>query len=152
MSEDERHLPGYVLEGYDADTQQYTWRIPQGEHVQSAPGTRYSLSMNELDFESEQAMIREDKKAYRYFLPFLVLVGLFLFVLISPLWRRASFEDVIKCEAGIIKHDIRSGETCYESAEKYDITIDRLKEMNNGLRCENLEIGQGICVARKVVS
>lgn len=152
LDDDEARLPhGFQRVGYDADTQTYTYQSPEGELYVGEPGNRYGQLRRasqeaevELDLED---IVQENKKAYRYFLPFLLLVIVFLLLVIAPPWKRNfGFGDTLKCDAGTKKHRIKSGETCYELAKTFSTSVDELRRLNSDLNCDTLQIGQQICV------
>lgn len=154
--DDQNRLPaGFKRVGYDADTEIYTYESAEGEMYRGAPGNRYGrlvpvLAPIDYDFEEH---VQDNTSSYRYFLPFLLLVIVFLLMVIAPPWKHNfGFGSSAKCETGTIKHEVRSGETCYELSKKYSTTLEELKKVNPKLKCDNLQIGEGICVPAADVS
>lgn len=150
QDDDQSRLPaGFKRVGYDADTEVHTYESPEGELYRGASGNRYGRLVPvsapiEYDFEEP---VHDNTTSYRYFLPFLLLVIVFLLILIAPPWKRnLGYGSSIQCEKGFTKHEIRSGETCYELSQKYSSTVEQLKKVNPKLDCDNLRIGGCICV------
>lgn len=48
-----------------------------------------------------------------------------------------------------LTHSVRQGETLYSIAKKYNVMVDRLKEMNN-MQSDQIEIGQELIVVEKI--
>ncbi|KAJ4374670.1 hypothetical protein N0V86_007543 [Didymella sp. IMI 355093] len=89
--DDSSRLPeGFQRVGYDADTQVYTFKSPEGELYESAPGNRYGELWpvgqrprnSQADIEANNEQIeRGNLESVRMMLPF-ALVILVFFVLV----------------------------------------------------------------------
>nr|5BUM_A Chain A, Chitinase A [Equisetum arvense]5BUM_B Chain B, Chitinase A [Equisetum arvense] len=44
-------------------------------------------------------------------------------------------------------YTVKSGDICYNIAQTYGIDVATLQSYNPGLQCDNLQIGQQLCVA-----
>jgi len=49
------------------------------------------------------------------------------------------------CNGGLL-YGVRSGETCFSIASKFDITVTELRNANPGLDCDRLQVGQILCI------
>lgn len=148
--DDEGRLPaGFQRVGYDADTEIYTYESPEGELYRGAPGNRYGRLVpisSPFDYDAEEP-VHDNTSSYRYFLPFLLLVVVFLLMVIAPPWKQNfGFGRSTACDDGGIRHDIRSGETCYALSQRYSTTVEELIKLNPKLSCDNLQVGRSICV------
>ncbi|KAG9197028.1 hypothetical protein G6514_002513 [Epicoccum nigrum] len=89
--DDSSRLPdGFERIGYDADTQVYTFKSPEGELYESAPGNRYGElwpvgqrpQLSQRDIEANNEMLeRGNTESWRMLMPFGILIFLF-FVLV----------------------------------------------------------------------
>jgi len=50
------------------------------------------------------------------------------------------------CPTGSFAYSVEDGDTLWQIAEKFDITVDAILELNPGLNPDNLPIGQIICL------
>ncbi|KAI1755456.1 carbohydrate-binding module family 50 protein [Xylaria castorea] len=168
---DEERLPeGMQRIGYDADTQVYTFRDADGSLWESAPGNRYGQlrqvgnaappSYGEDDDESSptqpltyagpdgsgrQASWRQEMMPL---LNWFLLVGVFLLVVIWFISRgsKGNPEVVRSCGEDGTPYEIKAGDTCWAIAEASSVDVDVLLESNEGLDCDNLSVGETICV------
>lgn len=89
--QDASRLPeGFERIGYDADTQVYTFKSPEGELYESAPGNRYGElwpvgqrpQYSAADIEANNEIIeRGNAESVRMMLPFVLIIVVF-FVLV----------------------------------------------------------------------
>ncbi|KAF2994683.1 hypothetical protein E8E13_002064 [Curvularia kusanoi] len=89
--DDASRLPeGFERVGYDADTQVYTFKSPEGELYESAPGNRYGElwpvgqrpQLDARDIEANNEMLeRGNLESVRMMMPFALLILVF-FVLV----------------------------------------------------------------------
>ncbi|KAI0455418.1 hypothetical protein F5B21DRAFT_472236 [Xylaria acuta] len=170
---DEERLPeGMQRIGYDADTQVYTFQDADGALWESAPGNRYGQlrrvadatlpSYGEDDESSSsptqpltygapggsggrQASWRQEMMPL---LNWFLLVGLFLLVMVWFISRGSggSHEVARSCGDDATPHKIKAGDTCWAIAEAGSISVDVLLESNEGLDCDDLSVGETICV------
>jgi LysM repeat protein len=152
--------------GYDADTQRYTFRSTDGTLYHSAPGSRYgdltpaghdSTYTPEETEGRNQVVERNNREAVRMMLPFALLVFASLLVMFKVSndglgggWLSAanSHEQIVDCHQGSRQVQVEKGDTCWAVAERYGLGVEYLLKIvgNEGIECERLQIGQGICV------
>ena len=172
--QDSNRLPeGMQRIGYDADTQSYTFRDASGALYESAPGTRYGeltpvgdtaytfeesgqmAARTEEMEERNRAVDKGNREAVRMMLPFALLVLVFMFLLFKLVdgglrWTSADGRDtqVLDCRQGSHQTQVAKGDTCWEIAEEYGVGVEELLGLqgNQGVECERLRVGQGICV------
>jgi LysM repeat protein len=97
-------------------------------------------------------MIKKDTgDATRMMLPFALLVFIFL-ILVFKLINRSDSPppQVVDCGQGSHQVQIQKGDTCWSIAEKHSLGVDDLLEIggNEGIDCDNLAIGEAICVPK----
>jgi hypothetical protein len=90
-SQDSSRLPeGFQRVGYDADTQVYTFKSPEGKLYESAPGNYYGElwpvgqrpQYSQADIEANNQMIeRSNSENVRMLMPFVLVVVVFLVLL-----------------------------------------------------------------------
>jgi len=156
QDDDAGRLPaGLKRVGYDADTETYTYESPEGKLYRGAPGNRYGRLVPDsepVDNDLGQ-LVHDDAGSNRYFLPFLLVVIVFLVIFIAPPWKENfGFGRAVKCEIGAMKYEIRTGDTCYALANEYSTTVEGLKNMNSKLNCDSLSVGQALCIPAADVS
>lgn len=154
--------------GYDADTQQYTFRDQDGTIYESAPGNRYGELRPQGYIadpeETEQRNViveKSNRDAVRTMLPFALLVLVFMFLLFKVInggggdssssglkWADDEGKQVLDCGEGSHQIQVQKGDTCWDIAEKYRVGVDELLERdgNEHVNCDQLRIGQNICV------
>lgn len=147
---DEYRLPeGFERVGYDTDTQTYTYRAPNGTTYSGEPGNRYGrlVPASSLTVVEHDEHIDGNREAWRYMLPFLLLVFVFLFCVIAPPWEKNfGWSPIFICNDGELMHTVNSGETCWKIAEMYSTTVTKLESLNLKLDCTLLQIGSQLCV------
>ncbi|MEW6181768.1 MAG: LysM domain-containing protein [Bacillota bacterium] len=50
------------------------------------------------------------------------------------------------CPAGTTPYIIRAGDTCFSLAQRFGTSVAAIQAANPGLNCNNLQIGQTICI------
>lgn len=166
QQQDSQRLPsGFERIGYDADSETYTYRGPDGKIYESEPGSRYGelwpvgeprpqRSDDEIEANNE-VVARNNKDAMRMMLPFALLILGFLFLLFK-LINRPVYDDgnhqYFDCVEGSHHVQIRRGDTCWAVAQKYGVGVDELMGLggNENVDCDNLRIGEKICVPKTV--
>ena len=96
-----------------------------------------------LSIEQDRTLQAQDRQAWRYMLPFFVLVGVFLLLVFRLL---NSGPAPLHCGEGLKTHRISQMETCWQIAQDERTTVDKLTEVNDGLKCDHLVVGSEICV------
>ncbi|KAF2023708.1 hypothetical protein EK21DRAFT_80234 [Setomelanomma holmii] len=164
MDDDERRLPeGMERVGYDTDTERYTFRDTDGTLYESAPGSRYG-DIQPVGHRYAPSEVRtRNARTYtdywesiRMFMPFALMVLVFLLVmfkLVDMDWPGSGMtwaprKEVLNCANGTTQVQIETGDTCWQIAENYGISVEELKAIggNEGVKCDKLRILQGICV------
>lgn len=150
--QDEYRLPeGFERVGYDADTQTYTYRAPDGTTHSGASGNQYGrlVPASSLTDAEHQELVRDNREAWRYMLPFFLIVIVFLFCVIAPPWKKNfGWSTPFTCDEGSFVHTISSGETCWKIAEMYSTSVDQLESLNLKLNCDTLQVGGQLCVPK----
>lgn len=157
--QDEERLPEHFKRvGYDADTQTYTFEdTSTGRTYESAPGNRYGAlnpagqPRDPADIEAHNIQIKKgNKEAVRLMLPFALLVLLCLILLFKFLSGGTATDQQtqIQCGQGTKEIQVEKGETCWEIGKAHSVGVDELLALqgNNGVQCDKLRVGQGICV------
>ncbi|KAK5996583.1 hypothetical protein PT974_01920 [Cladobotryum mycophilum] len=157
---DEERLPdGMTRVGYDADTQIYTFQDADGSYWESAPGSEYGLLTHVGNGSVEDAgdsvpFLSEHnprgKPSWRHdmmpFLNFGVLVGLCMLVFFWFLYRtpQEDTKDIFVCPGSSLT--VQQGDTCWDVAEKKDISVEDLVSLNTWLNCDKLIVGSILCL------
>jgi len=55
-----------------------------------------------------------------------------------------------KCPRGSFSYTIRSGDTLYKLAQRYNTTVEDIMRLNPGINPKNLQIGQMICIPKQM--
>ncbi|KAI1852311.1 hypothetical protein JX265_006361 [Neoarthrinium moseri] len=173
-TDDERLPEGMVRIGYDADDQTYTFRDADGSIWESAPGNRYGslrcvsrptqrrdsfadnddpesppppYSMPEASYPTPEVSWRAEMMPL---FNFFMIIALFLIGVFFYLRATAGSIDqqipVAQCDSGTMPYHIKGGDTCWAIAENRGMSVDALKRDNGGLDCDNLRVGQTICI------
>ncbi|KAL2065731.1 hypothetical protein VTL71DRAFT_3401 [Oculimacula yallundae] len=152
-SDDENLPEGMKRVGYDADTQTYTYRDSDGSFWEGEPGARYGVlresgtAYQPITLENRQAMRNADQAAWRYMLPFFLLV---LVVLLTLFRYLGSGSDVLtsplSCPEGFTGYFVKRGDSCWQIAHDRGIEVSDLVKSNGGLNCDLLKVGIEICV------
>lgn len=120
-----------------------------------ATGERYSC---DVDGDAEantgllqnEAVKRGDRAAARMMMPFalLVLVVLFFVARMVLFASGGGGAQGVSCGEGYQRIEVRQGDTCWAIAKVRGVRVDELLKVhgNEGLECERLRVGQGICV------
>jgi hypothetical protein len=89
-------------------------------------------------------------------LPFALIAVVFLLLMFRFLGRAGGAQadrehPQAQCAEGTAAVHIAEGQTCWEIAQAYGVGVEELLQFagNEGLDCDNLAIGQGICVPAK---
>ncbi|KAK3197763.1 hypothetical protein GRF29_216g1232542 [Pseudopithomyces chartarum] len=159
---DEERLPeGFQRIGYDADTQTYTFRAPDGTIYESAEGNRYGelypqgqrplLSDSEVQTRNEEIK-QSNRESVKMMLPFALVAIVFVLFMFRFLGSAGSGADVgppqINCDDGATAVTIEKGDTCWEIAQAHGVGVEELLAMkgNEGVDCDALKPGHEICV------
>jgi LysM repeat protein len=66
-----------------------------------------------------------------------------VFRLVGPIHTQPSTKP---CPEGSSDYYIKSGDTCWQITKTYGCTLDRMLDVNSGLNCDVLRVGEKICV------
>lgn len=95
----------------------------------------------------QDAMIRHAKREdWRYMAPFFLLIVLFLLLVWRFFGPELSFSAAAPCPEGSTVYRVQEGDTCWGIAERVGISVEELRGWNEGLECEALGVGEGMCV------
>ncbi|KAJ4361087.1 uncharacterized protein N0V89_001656 [Didymosphaeria variabile] len=153
---------GFQRTGYDADTQTYTFRAPDGQIYESASGNRYGelypqgqrplLSEPEIEYNNAQ-LKKNNRESVKMMLPFALLAIVFLLLIFRILSGAGGTEadpgrPQVHCAEGTAAVQVEEGQTCYEIATANGLGVEDLLGLkgNEKVDCDNLWIGQGICI------
>ncbi|TIA92498.1 hypothetical protein E3P99_00602 [Wallemia hederae] len=152
FDEDTYRLPnGMRRVGYDADTQRYTFRDSEGYFL-GEPGDEYGgrlsfvgpLHGNERDDDFSPPAFNAPNSPYRPLLPFFVIVGVVLLLLIKIVYSGASSgSGASKCPSNTLQYTIRDGDTCWDISQTHNIPLENLQ---NTLPCDTLIPGTRVCL------
>ncbi|KAM0426313.1 hypothetical protein ACHAPT_008353 [Fusarium lateritium] len=165
---DEERLPeGMERVGYDADEQVYTFRDADGTYWESAPGNEYGrltkVGEAQLPEDHEPFIVSDQNKKMswrnemRPFLNFMMLVGLCLFLFFWFLNRSTSSGGtpaetglpLPNCPQNTTPYWIKSGDTCWEIANKNGLGVEDLLKENIEIDCDALKVDHRICLPNK---
>ena len=109
-----------------------------------------TLISEEQALAEEAAVSGENRRSWRMLAPFLLivcLVPLFVFRMLGG-WSSGSGSAVAPCSVGSEAVVVRSGDTCWDIAQKYGVGLDDLKGPGEDfeLDCKALNVGDRICV------
>ncbi|KAF2437224.1 carbohydrate-binding module family 50 protein [Karstenula rhodostoma CBS 690.94] len=161
-SDAERLPEGFQRIGYDADTETYTFRAPDGQIYESASGNRYGelypqgqrplLSAPEVEYNNAQ-LKKSNSESVKMMLPFALLAIVSLLVMFRFLGSAGGSQGdpklpQVHCAEGTASIQVKEGETCWKIGEVYGVSVEELLQLegNEGVDCDTLAIGQGICV------
>ncbi|KDQ06834.1 carbohydrate-binding module family 50 protein [Botryobasidium botryosum FD-172 SS1] len=171
--EDDHRLPeGMKRVGYDADTQQYTFKDQDGSLWVGREGQEFGemtkVSEGHTDsadleasgpsradgygpLATEEGQLPPDslsRSSYRTLLPFFLIICAFLLLVI-----RLSSPSLAKpwpaCPEHSRPYEVKSGDTCWAITTPSGGSVDNLRRLNPGLDCAALMPGQRICVPTK---
>lgn len=92
-----------------------------------------------------QAMRKGDGKAWRYMLPFFLLVSVFLLALYRFLGSAAA-PTPVACAENSVRYLVKPGDSCWAIANDRGATVADLMRLNQGMECSLLKAGRVICV------
>ena len=93
----------------------------------------------------EQAIHKGDREAWRYILPFFLLVSVFLLALFRFLGSAATLTP-LACSENSVQYLVESGDSCWAIANDHGATVADLMRLNQGMDCSLLKDGSKICV------
>ncbi|KAI6087351.1 carbohydrate-binding module family 50 protein [Hypoxylon rubiginosum] len=160
---DEERLPdGMQRIGYDADTQTYTFRDTDGSTWESAPGNQYGQLHrvssaaphygDDAHDATEPDASDEPVTSWRHdmmpLLNWFLLVGLFLLFIFwfigGTTTKRVASPTT--CPGSSSPYKIKLGDSCWAISEEHSITLEALRQQNQGLDCDKLAVGGTICI------
>jgi LysM repeat protein len=93
----------------------------------------------------EQAIRKADNEAWRYILPFFLLVSVALFALFRFL-NSAAQPTPFACPENSVGYLVKVGDSCWAIANERGAKVVDLTRLNHGLDCSLLKAGREICV------
>lgn len=96
-----------------------------------------------------EAIKKDTRESARMLLPFALLVLIVLILFFRYLNNAGGTEGVqVHCGDGYKAIQIEKGQTCWGLGEAYGVGVDGLLKIegNEGVDCDKLRVGQGICV------
>ncbi|KZT22651.1 carbohydrate-binding module family 50 protein [Neolentinus lepideus HHB14362 ss-1] len=174
--EDEYRLPeGMKRVGYDSDTQKYYYRDQDGSLWEGAEGAGYGElkkvsdapavveEVDTADIEAgggradgyaplateidQPATHARSSAAYRNLLPFFLLICVALLLVVRLVVRTPP--PAVPCPADTDPYRVEVGDTCWGICESRGCKLDALRQVNPGMKCESLRVGQVVCVPEK---
>lgn len=149
-SDEGRLAEGMQRVGYDADTQTYSYQDQDGSHWEGDPGARYGVlhrsgnGYQPMTIANEEAIRKGDREAWRYMLPFFLLVSVVLFALFRFLGSAAVPTPFI-CANDSVRYLVKPGDSCWDIANDRGATVADLMRLNQGMDCNLLKAGRDIC-------
>lgn len=97
---------------------------------------------------------RSSWEATRQMLPFALLVFVFLILVFKFINRSESDSgnsQMVDCGEGSHQIQISSGDTCWQIGQEHSLGVDELLKLqgNELIDCDNLRVGQAMCVPNK---
>ena len=89
-------------------------------------------------------MRKGNSAAWRYMLPFFLLVSVFLLALYRFLWSAAP--TPLACAKNSVLYLVKPGDSCWAIANDRGATVADLMKFNQGMDCSLLKAGTEICV------
>jgi LysM repeat protein len=93
----------------------------------------------------EQAIRKGNNEAWRYLLPFFLLVSVFLLALFRFLGRAATPTPLV-CAGNSVRYLVNPGDSCWAIANDHGVSVADLVRLNQGVKCSLLQAGSEICV------
>ncbi|KAF9513162.1 hypothetical protein BS47DRAFT_1393535 [Hydnum rufescens UP504] len=142
--DDSDRLPeGMTRVGYDSDTQQYTFQDDSGLWLGEA-GTEFGGEMRyigpaPLRSESPQTSA-SSSSSYQILLPFFLIIAVFLLLVFRLVSTPSSSlkPPPRSCASGGNLYTVVLGDTCWDLALKFGVTVKNIERMNPGLDCAHL--------------
>ena len=101
-------------------------------------------------FSQNRTFQSQNKQAWRYMLPFFLLVCVVL-LLVFRLLYSGSASASIHCAENEDVYRVSKGDTCWQIATNGKMTVEELQKVNAGLDCARLGVGSELCVPRRDV-
>lgn len=155
LDSDEERLPeGMTRVGYDADTQQYTFRDADGSYWYSEEGNRFGRLHQSAEAARQSSYTGEGvpdsvrSEDWQLMAPWMLLV---MTVLLCIFWLVDSGEPAppaVECGEGMVKYAIVKGDTCWSIAKEHGMTLDDfLASVKPQIKsCSSLRPAQMICL------
>jgi LysM repeat protein len=93
----------------------------------------------------EQAIRKADNEAWRYILPFFLLILVVLFALFRFLGSAAGPTPLV-CAENSVRYLVKVGDSCWAIANNHGAKVADLIRLNHGTDCSLLKAGVEICV------
>ncbi|PMD20644.1 carbohydrate-binding module family 50 protein [Hyaloscypha hepaticicola] len=100
-----------------------------------------------MTIADEQALRKSESEAWRYMLPFFLLVVVFLLALYRFLGLAESTAPMpLVCPENSVRYLIKAGDSCWAIGNDRGATVADLTRLNQGIDCSLLKAGRDICV------
>lgn len=93
----------------------------------------------------EQAIRKADREAWRYMLPFFLLISVVLFALFRFLGAAGGPTPFV-CAENSVRYQVKVGDSCWAIANAHGTEVADLIKLNHGMDCSLLKAGSEICV------
>jgi LysM repeat protein len=93
----------------------------------------------------EQAIRKGNSEAWRYLLPFFLLVSVCLLSLFRFLGPTATPTPLV-CAGNSVRYLVQPGDSCWAIANGHGVSVADLVRLNQGMECSLLKAGSEICV------
>lgn len=91
-------------------------------------------------------MRKSESEAWRYMLPFFLLVVVFLLALYRFLGSAESDAPIpLVCPENSVRYLIKAGDSCWAIANDRGATVADLTRLNQDIDCSLLKVGREIC-------
>jgi hypothetical protein len=138
--------PPYCIEQFFLRTCVLTITVGDGELPASNDDD--ALLGNDTTTYSQK---RDTSESWRMFAPFLLLICVFLlgvYLLVGGrLWPfTGGGNSGLKCAEGQKVYTTIKGDSCWDIKSRFGMTLQELEAINEGVDCDDLQIGQQLCV------
>jgi LysM repeat protein len=117
----------------------------QSEGLVRLTGLHFHLNESNANSSKEQNIRKADNEAWRYILPFFLLVSVLLFALFRFLGSAADPTPYV-CPEDSIRYTVKVGDSCWAIANGHSVKVADLMRLNYGMDCSLLKAGREICV------
>jgi LysM repeat protein len=94
----------------------------------------FHLNESTTNSNKEQNIRKADNEAWRYILPFFLLVSVVLFALFRFLGSAAS-PTPLSCPENSVRYPVKVGDSCWAIANSHGVKVADLMRLNYGMDC-----------------